>query len=341
MTTFRERRDARLRGSAEATRQWVHLGLDAERPVDVFGVIEDKQVWLLFEPLDHLYGFFERQDGAAGIVLHNGHPLSLQRFTAAHEYGHFALGHDFSQDSSRELFGGNGLPLKEIEAQAFAAEFLMPLPLVNRALDRLSLPREPQALTPIDAYQLSLEMGSSYRATITQLNQLNKLPDAQLARLRRWEPIQLKVELGAGVRPANSRADVWDVDERRRGRQLQLRLEDELHVRLPEIPTSGYRWQVDVVGAGACLELLTDELEPELQSQERIGTGRRRHLWWKAVEPGTGRLDLRLIRPWQGAQAEAVDGLELPLSVQTPRTGRDVSAGISLPQRRAMLQEAA
>lgn len=339
MTTYRERHEARLRGSSEATREWMHLGLDAERPVDVFRVIEEKQVWLLFEPLDHLYGFFQREDGAAGIVLHNGHPLSLQRFTAAHEYGHYALGHEFSQDSSHELYSASDVPLQEIEAQAFAAEFLMPLPLVNRALDRLSLPREPDALTPTDAYQLSLEVGSSYRATITQLNQLNKIRDSVLTELRRWEPIQLKVELGAGRRPADSRADVWDVDERRRGRQLQLRLDDELHVRLPEMPTSGYRWEIDIPDAR--LQLVADELEADTGAQERLGAGRRRHLWLKAVEPGVGELSLRLVRPWQGASAKALDGLRLPLSVQTPRTGLELPTGISLPQRRAMLEEAA
>jgi predicted secreted protein len=341
MTTFRERRAARLRGSAAATRQWVRLDLDAERPVDVFGVIEDQQVWLLFEPLQHLYGFFQRQDGVAGIVLHNGHPLSLQRFTAAHEYGHYALGHQFSQDSTHELFGGNDLPLQELEAQAFAAEFLMPLALVNRALDRLSLPRELQMLSPTDAYQLSLEMGSSYRATITQLQQLNKIPDVLSAELRNWEPIDLKIELGRGHRPDNARADVWDVSERSRERRMHLRLDDELHVRLPEIPSSGYRWHVDLVDAAGCLELVADELEPDLLEQQRLGGGRRRHLWWKAVAPGEGMLDLNLIRPWQGPEAAPVDGLRLPLSVQVPRTGLELPTGISLPQRRAMLETAA
>jgi predicted secreted protein len=340
MSSFRERRDARLRGSAEATRELMRLDLDAERPVDVFGVVEDKQVWLLFEPLDHLYGFFQRANGAAGIVLHNGHPLSLQRFTAAHEYGHFALGHEYSQDSPRELFGGNDLPLQEIEAQAFAADFLMPLPLVNRALDRLSLPRTPEVLAPLDAYQLSLEMGSSYRATISQLNNLNKISDGVLTELRDWTPIQIKVALGGGQRPENARASVWSVDELRRGRQLHLRLEDELHVRLPEIPTSGYRWEVEFAGNGLGLELLSDELDGDLDTQERLGGERQRHLWFKAVEPGGGRLGLRLIRPWQGAEAEPVDSLELPLSVEIPRTGLELSTGISLPQRRAMLEEA-
>lgn len=341
MTTFRERREARLKGSAEATRRWLHLGLDADAPVDVFRVIEDEQVWLLFEPLHHLYGFFQREDGAAGIVLHNGHPLSLQRFTAAHELGHYALGHEHSQDSSRELYGGGDLPLQEFEAQAFAAEFLMPLPLVNRALDRLSLSRDPHDLSPTDAYQLSLEMGSSYRATITQLAQLNKIPNALLVELGKWQPIDLKIEVARGHRPANSRADVWAVDEHRRDRRMQLRLDDELHVRLPEIPSSGYRWHLEWLDADASLELVADELETELLEQPLIGATRRRHMWWKAVAPGAGVLDLRLVRAWQGPDAEPVDGLRLQLVVQIPRTGLELPTGISLPQRRAMLEAAA
>ena len=168
MTTYAERRRAQLKGSAAAVKELMRLNLDPGVPVDVFDVIERKNVWLLFEPLQHLYGFFQRQDNAAGIVLHSGHPLSLQRFTAAHELGHYVLGHEFSQDTRAELFDGVQSPLQEIEAQAFAAEFLMPLALVNRALDRLSLPRDPRDITPVEAYQLSLELGSSYLATLSQ-----------------------------------------------------------------------------------------------------------------------------------------------------------------------------
>jgi Zn-dependent peptidase ImmA (M78 family)/predicted secreted protein len=316
----------------------MRLDLDAERAVDVFGVIEGRRVWLLFEPLDHLFGFFQRQEERAGIVLHSGHPLSVQRFTAAHEYAHYVLGHELSQDSQHELFGGAELPLQELEAQAFAAEFLMPLPLVNRALDRLSLSREPSDLTPIEAYQLSLEMGSSYRATITQLKQLNKISQTGLEQLQAWEPIQIKTELGDGRRPENARADVWDVNKTRMARNLRLRIDDELHVRLPEIPTSGYRWDVDV--KGMALEPVLDELETDLNTAERYGGARRRHLWWRAISPGGTTLSLRLVRPWQHA-AEPLDGLELALRVQTPRTGLQSSAGISLPQRRALLTEAA
>lgn len=338
MSSFREQRLARLRGTNEATREFVRRRIDAAHAVDIFDVIENQRVWLLFEPLDHLFGFFQREREGSGIVLHSGHPLSVQRFTAAHEYGHYVLGHQASQDSREELFGAPGLPLQELEAQSFAAEFLMPLALVNRALDRLSLPREPRALQPIDAYQLSLEMGSSYRATVTQLTQLNKIAQERAEQLLGWTPIQIKTALGAGEPPCNSRADVWDIDELRRERNLQLRIQDELHVRLPEIPSSGYRWVVEISGDG--LEPVRDELEGDLAAQERLGSARRRHLWWRAQEPGHTAISLRLVRPWEDESAP-LDGVELDLRVQMPRTGLESSTGITLAQRRALIAEAA
>ena len=320
----------------------MRLGFDPSQPVDVFRVIEEERVWLLFEPLQHLFGFFQREGDSAGVVIHNGHPLSLQRFTAAHEYGHFVLGHEASQDGRAELFGGADVPIQEVEAQAFAAEFLMPLALVNRALDRLSMPRVPGELSPVDAYQLSLELGSSYTATITQLKQLNKIGEKGYGELGRWQPIAIKAGLGGGSRPANARADVWDVTEARRGRQLQLRLGDELHVRLPELPTTGYRWQVDLDEIGPTLDLLADELEPvDLHGQERFGATRERHLWWRATGTGCGTLDVRLTRAWEGQNAASLDRLSLAVAIRPPRTGLEMDAGISMPQRRALLQAAA
>lgn len=339
MPTFRERQAAGLKGTRAATREWMRLGLDPMDSVDVFRVIEEARVWLLFEGLEHLFGFFQRAGSSAGIVLHNGHPLSLQRFTAAHEYGHYVLGHDASQDGAGELFGDADVPLQEIEAQAFAAEFLMPLPLVNRALDRLGLARDPHELSPVEAYQLSLELGSSYTATATQLKQLNKISEQARAELARWQPITIKTELGDGTRPANARADVWDVTDTRRERNLRLRLDDELHLRLAEMPSSGYRWDIEARELETGLELLADELEPpDLHRQERIGATRRRHLWWRATEAGHGTLVVRLVRSWQGPDAETLDRMSLPLAITPPRTGTESDIGVASPQRRALLQ---
>jgi Zn-dependent peptidase ImmA (M78 family)/predicted secreted protein len=340
MSTWAEWNAAAVEGATEATKQGARLGLDADDPIDIFGVIEESKVWLLFERLDRLYGFFQRQaDDVAGIVLNSGHPLSLQRFTAAHEYGHYVLGHSASQDGEDEVLGGGTLPLQEIQAQSFAAEFLMPLRLVNLALDRLSLPREPAELNPVSAYQLSLEIGASYRATITRLNQLNKISYPLANELRSHEPMQMKLEIGAGQAPENSRAAVWALDPKLGSRHLELRTEDELHVRLAEIPSSGYRWNLEAEVGG--LEVLEDELERgDVPPGVRFGSRVTRHLRFRALEPGAGTLRLSLIRDWEGSDRDPVDQIALPLVVQAPPTGLESPTGILLPQRQALLAQA-
>jgi Zn-dependent peptidase ImmA (M78 family)/predicted secreted protein len=339
MSTPAERRAAAVEGAAEATKQGARLGLDADNPIDIFGVIEESKVWLLFERLERLYGFFQRQDEeVAGIGLNSGHPLSLQRFTAAHEYGHYVLGHVASQDGEDEVLGGGELPLQEIQAQSFAAEFLMPLRLVNLALDRLSLPRELAELDPVAAYQLSLEIGASYRATIARLNQLNRISYPLANQLRSHEPMEMKIEIGAGRAPENSRAAVWALNHELGGRHLELRMEDELHVRLAEIPSSGYRWRLEAEVGG--LEVLEDELEHGEVRDERLGSRVIRHLRCRALEPGTGTLQLSLIRDWEGSNREPADRIALPLSVQGPPTGLESVTGIALPQRQALLAQA-
>jgi Zn-dependent peptidase ImmA (M78 family)/predicted secreted protein len=343
MTTVAERQEARLKGSTKAVQRWVQLGLDPDSSVDIFSVIEGERIWLLFEPLESLYGFFDRAADAAGIVIQSKHPVAVQRFTAAHEYGHFALGHQHSHDTRRELFGPAAeLSLQEIEAQAFAAEFMMPLALVNRALDRLDLPREPHGITATAAYQLSLELGCSYTATLTQLRQLNKLGDRDVERLTKLEPIEIKAEVAGGVKPANSRADVWLVDDKSTRRRLQLRIGDELHIRLREIPSSGYRWVTEQRRLDGCLELVKDELEPsDLERARRVGAERQRHLWWRASKPAEGTLSLRLRRRHVAASQSAAEVVDLSLSIARPRAELDDGQGMSGRQRRPYVRQLA
>src|SRR5207245_1303257 len=110
MTNWAALRRSRITGSSAAIREVAKLHLEPGRRIDVFKIIEDERIWLMFQPLGRLYGFFERVGTAAGIVVHSGHPLSLQRFTAAHEFGHYILGHYLSVDSEEKLFGTSDEP---------------------------------------------------------------------------------------------------------------------------------------------------------------------------------------------------------------------------------------
>jgi Zn-dependent peptidase ImmA (M78 family) len=62
------------------------------------------------------------------LYVNQRDPVVRQRFTVAHEFGHHRLGHHDLKiiDSPEDLAGGRHDP-REVEANAFAAEFLAPL----------------------------------------------------------------------------------------------------------------------------------------------------------------------------------------------------------------------
>lgn len=336
MSPARGWRHARLRAEAEAIRHVARLDVGPDEPVDVFRLIEDARVWLLFQPLDRLYGFFDRTEDAAGIVLHSEHPLSLQRFTAAHELGHYVLGHERAADARNDIVG-LATSREEIEAQAFAAEFLMPVPLVNRALQRLGIDPS-RSLHASDVYQLSLEMGSSYRATIGRLEQLNMLSHLTAAELRKTRPLDLKIDVVGQDTSDLRRHDTWTLDERNRHRRPEPRVGDEVHVRLGELPSSGYRWIASGEALRDCLEQVTDKLEPVAPGTPGFGAQRVRHLAWRCTAPAVGTLTLALRRPWD--ELAMIEQINIFLRVCGPRTG-DAPTGTSLRQRGPMIRAVA
>lgn len=302
-----------------AAREHARLGTDFRSRIEIFQVIEKASIWVLFRPTKDLYGSFQIEDGALGIIVNSNHPLQLQRFTAAHEYGHFVMGHEPSLDDAHniESLGRDTRP-SESAAQAFASNFLMPLQLVNRTLSIMGLPPKPGSLAPEDAYSISLELGVSYPAAINQLVVVGKITPQAAAQLRALTPKAIKQRISEGMLPEDPRADVWVVSPNG-VKEIHPRVNDELHVNLPEIPSSGYRWAVDVekniqtnleVGelAGA-VALIRDSFETV--SENAIGAGGSHKFVLRALEPGSCRIRLVKRRPWQGLvqPAETLDFL--------------------------------
>jgi Zn-dependent peptidase ImmA (M78 family)/predicted secreted protein len=309
----------RRTGSMRAQRALTHFEINYEAPVDVYTAIEREQVWLMFQPLDRLYGAYRRQN-SPGIVVHAGHPGRLQRFTAAHELGHHLLGHELSVDSREEVERASlgSLPPQEIEAQAFAATFLMPVQLINRALGHLGLPRRPDEIDPQHAYRISLELGSSYTATVTQLRALERITANNARNLLRVQPIDIKTQLALGERPANSRADVWPVGVEDNGRDLWIGLDDEVHALLPEIPTTGYRWRP--VPDSDAVQIAGDQ-PVRARDETGYGTVRERHVWWRALRPAETAITADLRRSFEEEATAADERFEISLHVAPPLTG--------------------
>jgi Zn-dependent peptidase ImmA (M78 family) len=98
-------------------------------------------------------GFLLRtgREGKTVIGVNNAHHIHRQRFTIAHELAHFLLhkGDAVHVDQSaqievklRNANSSTGTDIEEMEANAFAAEILMPEPLLERdilALKKTSL----------------------------------------------------------------------------------------------------------------------------------------------------------------------------------------------------------
>jgi Zn-dependent peptidase ImmA (M78 family)/predicted secreted protein len=274
-------------GIRAAQREHQRIGTEFRSRVEVFDVIEDARIWLLFQRLRNLYGAYQRYGDASGIVINAQHPLTLQRYTAAHEYGHHVLGHDASADDEHLIFR-RSQDLREVAAQAFAGEFLMPLQLVNYTLRMMGLSRKNLPLTPRQIYQLALELGVSYSAAVTQLVGQHKLTVPAGTQLRRESPLALKTSL-RGTRPADPWADVWLLDESQEGRRFSPRLRDEIHIALAETPSTGYVWQL-VDAAPSVLALIEDQFEEG--DDDLIGTSGTRHLAFRVAAAGTSQIRL-------------------------------------------------
>jgi len=83
-------------------------------------------------------------DGTAVIGVNALHSLSRQRFTIAHELGHLLLheSQDLHVDEAfpirlRSRVSGLAVDEREIEANQFAAELLMPTELISEDVDSL------------------------------------------------------------------------------------------------------------------------------------------------------------------------------------------------------------
>ncbi len=317
-------------GVRAAHREHQRLGTNLTTRVDIFDIIEEARIWLWFARLGNLYGAYLRVGDAAAIAINSQHPLTLQRYTGAHEYGHHVFGHEASADNA-ERVQRSPRDLREVAAQAFAGEFLMPLQLVNHTLRTMGFRGSNLPLTGRQVYQLSLELGVSPRATVTQLMNQQKLAPAHAHRLLRESPIDVKAGL-AGVRPAYPWADVWLLDESQEGRRFSPRLRDEVHVMLPETPSTGYVWQL-VDSATSVLALIDDRFETA--DDTVIGASGTRHVAFRVDGAGASRIRLEKRRPWQH-NGEASGTFEATLNVIPWLTG-DVDDGVTEDQKRALV----
>lgn len=117
--------------AAREARRDLSIGDDGPVP-DILQRIESGagvNVVLALLPEGGPAGAYTRERGVPFVLVNTAEPVVRQRFTLAHEFGHHRLGHD---DVVDQTVGGDARDPREIAANRFAAEFLVPLAGVDR-----------------------------------------------------------------------------------------------------------------------------------------------------------------------------------------------------------------
>jgi Zn-dependent peptidase ImmA (M78 family) len=198
---------------------------EGEGLVDVFEVIAELDVPLVFKPLNSALGLCLPAP-LRGIIVTTRRGLHIQRFTAAHELGHVVLNHRGSVDrvilERGPLVPTDGRDLQEVAADAFAAEFLLPRWLYRHHVQSQGWTVAGHLRNPDIVYQLSLRLGASYEATCWGLVSHQILPHGEVNELLKAQVARLKASLGEEFKPANSWADVWRLTGKDNGARLSV-----------------------------------------------------------------------------------------------------------------------
>ncbi len=247
---------AALNASAKAHRSWA---VPTDSWVDVFDVVAKRGVFLAFRPLDKLGAAVISEPGAGtGIIVNSKHPLSRQRFSVAHELGHIYFKHPSIVDMADIFEVGPAAKTDEEKlAESFASWFLMPPKLLDayaarRGIGRITLPEQ--------VYQLSLYLGTSYESTVNHLRYTKRATAQRAASWSKERPQEIKRRLAGGFDLDSWRNDVHVFEEADDSTSRLLRSGDQIVVYLHEIPSSGYRWQMD---ANDAFGILSDKYEAD------------------------------------------------------------------------------
>lgn len=272
---------------------------------DIIGAITERGIPLFFRPLDHLLGaFVPAGKEAGGIIVTSCRGLAIQRFTLAHEFGHFLLGHQPSLDETVEFAGrhaSGSRVAQELAADTFASELLAAKHLMVESAKRHGWSKE-KLHQPDNIYQLSLRLGVSYQAACWGLVTSDVLTRSGAKRLQETPVKDLKHALAPGTLIANSRADVWALTRGDAGTFLEAGPNDLFAVHLEDNVSAGYLWSLVDTGANA---EIVDERPSDLAHV--YGRASTRVVYVRFNAPGTHRLAFEHTRPWSGATLDQIE----------------------------------
>ena len=185
----------------------VREGRDAARLLRAEHGLGDGPLPDLFSALERLFdGLLVHirplENGPVGALLHAGRrwvavvnsaeaALARQRFTAAHEAGHFHFERALQSVVVDETMSYQG-NAREQRANAFAVNLILPIPMLRQRIAE-------KVLDPTDVehvVRLAMEYGLSYESTIWHLKNNNLISEAQRRALSGQQPYRVAAQLG-------------------------------------------------------------------------------------------------------------------------------------------------
>ena len=301
--------------------------------IDVFDAILSLDVPLLFRPLKGLLGAFLNEP-IRGILVTTERSMSIQRFTAAHELGHFSLEHEPSLDDETILRRMPNSPeptgrFQETEADAFAVAFMLPKWLILTHCKRQGwqISDLQNALT---VYQLSLRIGASYEATCRTLVRYRLISPGDMERLHKIAPRSLKNNLLMDFEPDDYRRDVWLLTERDEGTRIDGSRNDLFVLQLKEHSSGGFVWNFDqLVASGFAI---VRDVRREIDD-DGVGNPVVRQITAAPESAPRGRMQIKEYRPWQ--PLPPLSQLTLDYDLTGPE-----QEGLSRAERRRLLEAA-
>jgi Zn-dependent peptidase ImmA (M78 family)/predicted secreted protein len=299
-------RQIHIAAAAEAIRAHSELSIDTSRPIDPFDALQRAGVLVMRQPLDRLSGAYLPLNANGveqpGVLINVSHPLSRQRYTAAHELWHHRRDREFVFDEDTEWLarGESGDSDRERLAEAFASWFLMPDRLVRGLLESMNASR--RTLDASLVYALALELGTSYAATIHRLHGLKVITAGKRDRLLKTTPQSIKRSLGVLDVAVDAWRDVHRVGPGDRSRVVDAVEGDVVVLDFAEVPSSGFLWYPASVPS--IVDLVREEYQP-VAPDVLGGSGTHRFVF-SVTGSGDQPIRFELARPWQlGTVSEA------------------------------------
>lgn len=146
--------------------------------LDLLEITERISIKLIRTPFKNLNlaGFIGFKHGEFVIVTNSNHTLGSERFTIAHEIYHLLEDRVFIKNNSviEEMVDANSNDIKEIMANAFAAELLMPKDDISNSIEEMTK-NATKFVEPVMVVRLQQKYGVDYIAITKRLYEIKKI----------------------------------------------------------------------------------------------------------------------------------------------------------------------